>query len=110
MCAAIPWGRTWSHPMKYLLFAIASLPIALAVNADDEVKKDLVAETRTKYRKHSADALKIVEPVKISQVFYYKDGGTVGIELTDAKDKKHSFSLYPPGRTILEEKRKPMDV
>ena len=26
-------------------------------------------------------------------MFYYKDGGTIGVEITDAKNKKHLFCL-----------------
>jgi hypothetical protein len=72
----------------------------------DDVKKDPRASARAKYAKHSADALKIVEPVKITRVFYFKDGGTAGIELTDAKDMKHPFCLYPPGGAGLPQKDK----
>ncbi len=61
---------------------------------------------RAQYAKHSAEALKIVEPVIISNVFGWKDGGTVGLELTDAKDKKHTFCLYSPGGAGLPEKDK----
>src|SRR5262249_3702022 len=46
-----------------------------------------------KFAKQSADALKIAEPVQVSEVFYYKDGGTIGIVLTDAKGVMHSFCL-----------------
>ena len=92
--------------MKYLLAGVAFWFVVLAgVNAHD-VPKDPRASARAKYTKHSADALKIVEPVKITRVFSWKDGGTVGIELTDASDKKHAFCLYSPGGAGLPEKDK----
>lgn len=78
--------------MRSLLFVIPCLALVLVPARADDVKKD-PAEVRAKYRKQSADVLKIVEPVKVSEVFSYKDGGTIGIELTDAKDKKHLFCL-----------------
>jgi hypothetical protein len=79
--------------MTRLLLGIPCLFLALMTGRADGVKKDPVAETRAKYAKQSAEVLKIVEPVKVSNVFYWKDGGSIGIELTDAKDKKHLFCL-----------------
>ena len=89
------------------LFSMVTCWFALLAggNAAD-VKKDPRASARAEYAKRSADALQIVEPVKISRALGYKDGGTVGIELTDAKDKKHSFCLYSPGGAGLPEENK----
>ena len=92
--------------MKFLLSAVACGFALLAGGQAADVQKDPRVSARAKYAKHSADALQIVEPVKMSRVFYWKDGGTVGIELTDAKDKKHAFSLYSPGGAGLPEKDK----
>ncbi|MBL8796157.1 MAG: hypothetical protein JNM56_19810 [Planctomycetia bacterium] len=79
--------------MKKTLLGLACLGFAwLPVSAKVD-KTDPVAETRAKYRKQAAEVLKIVEPIKVSDVFYYKDGGTIGIEITDAKEKKHLFCL-----------------
>lgn len=81
--------------MKRLLIALAGCFLVLVGGRAEEAteKKDPVAEKRAKYARHSAEVLKIVEPVKVTDVFYYKDGGTIGIELTDAKNKKHLFCL-----------------
>jgi hypothetical protein len=79
--------------MRKLLVGIPCVLLALVAGRADDVKDDPVAQTRAKYAKQSAEVLKITEPVKVSDVFYYKDGGTIGIELTDAKDKKHLFCL-----------------
>jgi hypothetical protein len=79
--------------MKRVLLAIPCLFLALAIGRTEPAKGDRVAETRTKYAKQPADALKIAEPVKVSNVFYWKDGGSIGIELTDAKERKHLFCL-----------------
>ncbi len=95
--------------MRYLLStAICSL-VLLAVGAADEAK-DPRASARAKYRNHSGTALNIAEPAKFSRGFGWKDGGTVGIELIDAKGKKHSFSLYSPGGAGLPEKDKPAKI
>ena len=67
--------------MKYFVSAVAWWFVLLAGGNATDVKKDPRASARAQYAKHSADALQIVEPVKISRVFYWKDGGTVGIEL-----------------------------
>jgi hypothetical protein len=37
--------------------------------------------------------LAIVEPVEVSQAFYWKDGGSHGLELKDAKGTAHRFAL-----------------
>jgi hypothetical protein len=92
--------------MRCLLVAVAFGFVLLAGSNAADVEKDPRVSARAKYAKHSADALKIVEPVKISGVFGWKDGGTVGLELTDAKDKKHAFCLYSPGGAGLPEKDK----
>lgn len=91
--------------MNYLHSAAICCFVLLAGGISDSAKKDPRAIARAKYAKHSADTLKIVEPVKVSRVFYWKDGGTVGLEITDAKDKKYSFCLYPP-TGLEDDKRK----
>ena len=95
--------------MKYLVSLSFCGFVILAVGNADE-KKDPRESSRIKYAKHSGNALDIVEPIKISRGFGWKDGGTIGIELIDAKDKKHSFSLYSPGGAGLPEKDKPPKV
>ncbi len=79
--------------MKMILFALACLGFVSVSTSANDVQKDPVAETRAKYVMHSAQVLNIAEPIKVSQVFYYKDGGTIGIEITDAKENKHLFCL-----------------
>src|SRR5436305_1821467 len=95
--------------MRFLLSA-AVCSLAMLGIADADVAKDPRAIARAKYGKHPGDALKIVEPVKIARGFGWKDGGTVGIELIDAKNEKHSFSLYSPGGAGLPVKDKPPTI
>ncbi|HWY87295.1 MAG TPA: hypothetical protein VNX28_11250 [Gemmataceae bacterium] len=92
--------------MRCSLSAVAFGFFLLAGSNAADVQPDPRVSARAKYAKHSAEALKIVEPVKISRVFYWKDGGTVGLELADAKGKKHAFCLYSPGGAGLPEKDK----
>ena len=82
---AKPW---WS-----LMLVVTFFFAALMSGRTEPAKGDPVAETRAKYAKQSAKVLKIVEPIKVSNVYYWKDGGSLGIELTDAKGKKHLFCL-----------------
>src|SRR5690349_5047836 len=96
--------------MKPVFATVACWLVLLASANAAEVAKDPRASARAKYAKQSADVLKIVEPVKIFRPFYSKDGGTVGIELTDANDQKHAFSLYSPGGAGLPEKDKPPKI
>jgi hypothetical protein len=89
--------------MKYLLSAAIGCCVLLTIGHAENAK-DPRAAARAKYGKHSADALKIAEPAKYSQGFGWKDGGTVGIALVDAKDEKFSFALYSPFGAGLPEK------
>ncbi len=79
--------------MKKMLLGIACLGLAFVSASANVDQKDAGAEIRAKYAKESAKVLGIVEPIKVSQVYYYKDGGTIGIEITDAKSNKHLFCL-----------------
>src|SRR5690349_10962390 len=76
-----------------MLLGLACLGLAIVPLSAKDAKGDPAAETRARHAKQSAEALKIAEPIKVSKVFYYKDGGTIGIEITDAKDVKHPFCL-----------------
>lgn len=48
---------------------------------------------REKYEKLPCKTLAIAEPVELTKVYYYKDGGTIGLLLTDAKKVEHKFCL-----------------
>jgi len=86
--------------MNRLLIGITCFFLVFMSGRTEPAKRDPVTETRVKYAKLAADVLKIAEPVKVSEVFYWKDGGSIGIEVTDAKGKKHLFCL--DGRSLKE--------
>jgi hypothetical protein len=48
---------------------------------------------RAAFAKKPCKALAIVEPVEVKDVFYWKDGGSLGLELKDAKGTVHRFAL-----------------
>ena len=83
--------------MRPVLVACPAIFLAFLTVQAEPGKKESVAEIRAKYAKQSAAVLKIAEPIKVSDVFYWKDGGSLGIELTDANKKKHLFCF--DGRT-----------
>lgn len=83
--------------MKPLFAAVAFGLAVLASGSAEGVARDPRASARAKYAKQSAAPLGTVEPVTISRAVFYKDGGTSGLELTDAARKKHAFSLFSPG-------------
>ena len=89
--------------MKYLLSAPIGCLVLLAIGHAENANDPRDA-ARAKYGKHSAAALKIAEPARYSEGFGWKDGGTVGIELVDARDEKFSFALYSPFGAGLPEK------
>jgi len=66
--------------------------IAVASNPEPAKKADLES-LRAAYAKKPVKALAIVEPVEIKEVFYWKDGGSIGLELKDAKGVIHAFAL-----------------
>jgi hypothetical protein len=85
-------------PMKIRL-AIVLLPSlclcsagAGADTASKPAKPDLQS-ARAAFAKKPCKALAIVEPVEVKEVFYWKDGGSIGLELKDAKGKVHRFAL-----------------
>lgn len=79
--------------MKLFLTGLCAISLGVLPGAAAEAKKDAAEETRAKYAKQPADALRVVEPVKVKDVFYWKDGGSIGIVLTDAKGEEHAFCL-----------------
>jgi hypothetical protein len=60
--------------------------------AQKQAKPDLQS-LRDAFAKKPCKALAIVEPVEVKEVFYWKDGGSLGLELKDAKGTIHSFAL-----------------
>jgi hypothetical protein len=55
-------------------------------------KPDLQS-VRAAFAKKPCKALAILEPVEVKEVFYWKDGGSIGLELKDAKGTVHAFAL-----------------
>jgi hypothetical protein len=88
--------KTTAIAIGFLLISLVACSPSPAPEAKPELKLEQERKlspreaTRAKYRKHSAAALQIAEPVTV-QAFYFKDGGTIGLELTDSNGKKHSF-------------------
>ncbi len=75
-----------------------------------EIERDPRSTARAKYAKRPGDALSFVEPVKVIRGVGWKDGGTVGLELVDANDKKHTYSLYPASGAGLPVKDLPPKI
>lgn len=76
--------------LPFLPVVVSTLAV-LPLGAEEA--KSSPAETRARHRKQSPAVLKIIEPVRVKEVYYYKDGGTIGILLTDAKGIDHPFCL-----------------
>ena len=79
--------------MRSLSLSITCFSFVLMAVLGCDGNADPVARIRAKYIKQSADVLKIADPVRIAQTFAWKDGGSIGIELIDAKDTKHLFCM-----------------
>lgn len=88
--------KSTSIAFSFLLISLVACSQPPAPDPKPELKPELERKlnprdaTRAKYRKHPAAPLQIVEPVTV-RAFYFKDGGTIGLELTDSNGKKHSF-------------------
>ncbi|MCI0456470.1 MAG: hypothetical protein L0Z62_05760 [Gemmataceae bacterium] len=54
---------------------------------------DSLQAIRQKYEKLPVAPLTITEPIEVTEVFYYKDGGSVGLILTDSKKVKHEVCV-----------------
>ena len=75
----------------------------------ETVERQLKARTdrhnaiRDSYEKRALTPLKLVEPVEVQETFYYKDGGSIGIILRDAKGAEHKFCFdgRKPGESPL---------
>src|SRR5262249_49828896 len=67
-------------------------PGAQAEPAKKDGKPDLET-VRATYAKKPCKALAIVEPVEVKNVYYWKDGGSIGLEVKDAKGTVHLFAL-----------------
>jgi len=80
---------------KPLLFAVLLLTFgyqgqeAIAQAPPDRSKLDpaRIKVVRAMYAKLPADILGIREPIRITDASRYKDGGTIGLEASDVKDK-----------------------
>jgi hypothetical protein len=59
---------------------------------DQKAKPDLQS-LRAAFAKKPCKLLAIVEPVEVKEVFYWKDGGSIGLELKDAKGTVHRFAV-----------------
>ncbi|MFO0965753.1 MAG: hypothetical protein U0793_09250 [Gemmataceae bacterium] len=74
------------------------LPLWLCTaGAGDDTKpkrgKPDLESVRAAFAKKPCKALTIIEPVEVKQVLYWKDGGSLGLELKDAKGTVHRFAL-----------------
>jgi hypothetical protein len=82
--------------MKCAVALLLPLCVCFA-DAADEVKpkdgKPDLESVRAALAKKPCTALAIAEPVEVKQVFYWKDGGSLGLELKDAKGTVHRFAL-----------------
>lgn len=68
------------------------IPVTLAAEPPLD-KKESPATIRKKYEKLPVKLLKIVEPIEITEVLYYKDGGSIGLKIRDAKKQEHPLSM-----------------
>jgi hypothetical protein len=79
--------------------AIALLPslCLCSAGAGDDTKpkaaKPDLQSVRDAFAKKPCKALAIAEPIEVKEVFYWKDGGSIGLELKDAKGTVHRFAL-----------------
>src|SRR5262245_28728729 len=83
------------------LAVLAAAALTGAADPPQDKKADAVQTVRQKYEKHPADALKIAEPVAVKEVLYYKDGGSIGLVLTDAKKVEHKVCFDGRKRGIF---------
>jgi hypothetical protein len=80
-------------------FAITLLPLlclcsaGAGVDTNPKGAKPDLQSARDTFARKACKALAIVEPVEVREVFYWKDGGSIGLELKDARGTLHRFAL-----------------
>jgi hypothetical protein len=87
--------RTCAVALSLAACLAAVRSAAPAESAPDAKPKtaDRAEAVRDKYAKLAADVLKIAEPIEVTEVKYYKDGGSIGLILTDAKKVRHTLCM-----------------
>src|SRR5262249_50800508 len=60
---------------------------------EQKIAKTDLQSVRAAFARKPCKALAIVEPVEVKEVLYWKDGGSIGLELRDAKGTVHPFAL-----------------
>jgi hypothetical protein len=76
-----------------LLFLVWGCSVAVAEPPKPKGDKPSLDLARAAIAKKPCKALEIVEPIKVKRAFYWKDGGSLGLELEDAKGTIHRFAL-----------------
>jgi hypothetical protein len=68
--------------------------------APNDKQPERLQQIRRMYEKLPCEILKITEPVEVTEAHAYRDGGTIGLVLTDASKTQHEFCL--DGRSFDE--------
>jgi hypothetical protein len=78
-----------------MAFLLSAWLFSAGAGTDPEQKaaKPDLQSLRAAFAEKPCKALAIVEPVEVKEVFYWKDGGSIGLELKDAKGTVHQFAL-----------------
>ncbi len=82
--------------IKPVAAVLLSLGLCSVGASGDERPKDgerNLESARAAFAKKPCKMLAIAEPVEVKEVLYWKDGGSIGLELKDAKGKVHRFAL-----------------
>jgi hypothetical protein len=81
------------RPAMVLLLCLWLCSTGAGTDLDQKPVKPDLQSLRAAIAKRPCKVLAIVEPVEIKEVFYWKDGGSIGLELKDAKGTVHRFAL-----------------
>jgi hypothetical protein len=80
-------------PATALLLSLWLCSAGAGTDSEPKAAKPDLQSLRAALAKKPCKTLAIVEPVQVKQVFYWKDGGSIGLELKDAKGTVHRFAL-----------------
>lgn len=77
------------HFMRGLALMTFAVCVLGSAAETPTTKKEDAAAIRKRFADAPCQVLKIAEPVEVSEIHYYKDGGSIGLVLTDEKKVQH---------------------
>jgi len=89
--------NSYSYPLSLVassLLAICAISVEMLAPHPETPKKQTLPDIQSKYMKYPISTLKLIEPIEVKTIAYFKDGGSILWILRDAEGVDHSFRTY----------------